>query len=658
MAINTTTDLNVVGTSQLVDESVTTDKLDGQAVTAAKIHTGAVTEAKIADDAVTAAKIATGAVGATELASASVGTAKIDSGAATSGQFLKATGSGGASFASVEGSAVASTGATNGQVLTANGSGGATFAASASSGALSISTATAAFSTAAAGTAAFAYQTGAANAAGIGVSIGGSTFMTITNNNNYSASTRVLRTWDIGNTTQVASVTLSPVAAGTTIVDQIGGAGFAAGTSFVVKENLGSGGTWTNYLRKFTRGGTNSWNTTLATFSLTGNQSEYFGPFGGYPDTSPHWSQTLGAWYGGDYRAIAMATATTGGAGTVSIWLVNDVSGSAYSAPFGTASSTISAFTYCTVFVPDNSGTPTAGTIHAWGRVQNSGNTASVYRYCKYTAGSASITAASTADNTLFGASDSPDWAIWDSTNEQILLANRFGIRALDRTGGTVLWRTPANAQGRIADMQYGSRHLLLMGAGGQDAPVEQHYDLQTGWSIGGYGRLGVRKFGSPSPAMVPYGMLAIQDSTSNYAPSPLVGVGSATHFLTNNQASNGTVYQYPLAGIARVQIAGTSSASYRQLNVDLLSPSFGIISFDAPNSYEIANGPSVFDAYDRNMYLGINTTLIAPGTAIIYANVANTFGTESSTLTNLGTAGFLTLGGTATVQVRTVTMA
>jgi hypothetical protein len=455
-------------------------------------------------------------------------------------------------------------------------------------------------------------------------------------------------------------VTLSPVASGSTIVDQIGGAGFAAGTSFVVKENLGSGGTWTNYLRKFTRDATNSWNTTLATFSLTGNQSEYLGPFGGDSgaDTSPHWSQTLGAWYGGDYRNTAMATATTGGAGTVSIWLANDVSGSAYSAPFGTASSAGAAFTYCTVFVPDNSGTPTAGTIHAWGVVRNAGNTGVVYRYCKYTAGSASITAASTADNTLFGESDAPKWAIWDSANAQILLASNIGIRALDRTGGTVLWRTPANAQTRVENMRTSSRHLLNMGAGAQDAPVEQHYDLQTGWSIGGNGRLGVRKFGSPSPAMVPHGMLAIQDSASNNAPSPLVGVGSATHFLTNNTTSNGTVYQYPLAGIARVQIAGTSSASYRQLNVDLLSPSFGIISFDAPNSYEVANAPGGTQNFDRNIFTGITTTLIAPGTAIIYANVVNTFGTDSSTLTNLGTAGFLTLGGTATVQVRTVTMA
>ena len=563
--------------------------------------------------------------------------------------------------AKVHGTALDTTGATNGQVLTANGSGGATFAAVASSGALSLSTATATFSTASAGTAAFAYATGS-GAASIGVSCGGSTFMTISTHNNYSASSRTLYTWDIGNTTAIATVSLSPVSAGTTIVDQIGGAGFAAGTTFVVKENLGSGGTWTNYLRKFTRGGTNSWNTTLATFSLTGNQSEYLGPFGGMSgaDDSPHWSQTLGAWYGGDYRNTSQATATTGGAGTVSIWLVNDVSGSAYSAVFGTASSTRVGATYATVFVPDAVGTPTAGTIHAFGVVANATNTDSVYRYCKYTVGSASITAASTADNTLFTSFDSPLWAIWDSVNALILVGNSYGIYALDRTGGTVMWRTPPTAAARIVDLGVSSRSLINMGAGNDASPVEQHYDLQTGWSIGGNGRLGVRKFGSVGPAMVPHGMLAMGNSTSNNAPSPLVGVGSATHFLTNNEASNGTVYQYPLAGVARVQIAGTSSAAYRQLSPQMITPSWGIISFDAPNSFEVQSGASygLGGNYERNTYWGLNTTLIAPGTATIYANVANTWGANSSTLTNLGTATFLTRGGTATVETRTITMA
>lgn len=68
MAIEVTTDLNLVGTSQIVD--------------------GSVTSAKIADGSVTSSKISTGAVNISS----------INSGSATSGQILQANGSGGASF--------------------------------------------------------------------------------------------------------------------------------------------------------------------------------------------------------------------------------------------------------------------------------------------------------------------------------------------------------------------------------------------------------------------------------------------------------------------------------------------------------------------------------------------------------------------------------
>jgi hypothetical protein len=69
MAIEVTTDLNLVDTAQIVD--------------------GSVTSAKIADNAVVASKISAGAVG----------TAAISSGAATSGQILQANGSGAVTFA-------------------------------------------------------------------------------------------------------------------------------------------------------------------------------------------------------------------------------------------------------------------------------------------------------------------------------------------------------------------------------------------------------------------------------------------------------------------------------------------------------------------------------------------------------------------------------
>jgi len=79
MAIETTSDLSLVGTSQIVDGSVTS----------AKISAGAVGSAALADNAVVAAKIAAG----------SVGTVAISSGSATSGQILQANGSGAVTFA-------------------------------------------------------------------------------------------------------------------------------------------------------------------------------------------------------------------------------------------------------------------------------------------------------------------------------------------------------------------------------------------------------------------------------------------------------------------------------------------------------------------------------------------------------------------------------
>lgn len=89
MAIETTSDLSLVGTSQIVDGSVTS----------AKIGTGAVVAASIAAGAVGSAALASGAVGSAAIAAASVGTAAISSGAATSGQVLQANGSGAVAFA-------------------------------------------------------------------------------------------------------------------------------------------------------------------------------------------------------------------------------------------------------------------------------------------------------------------------------------------------------------------------------------------------------------------------------------------------------------------------------------------------------------------------------------------------------------------------------
>lgn len=118
MAIETTSDLSSVVSSQIVDGAVTSAKIGAGAVVAASIAAGAVGSAAIsagainsthiganavvsgdiAAGAVGSAALAAGAVVAAAIAAGAVGTAAISSGAATSGQILQANGSGAVTF--------------------------------------------------------------------------------------------------------------------------------------------------------------------------------------------------------------------------------------------------------------------------------------------------------------------------------------------------------------------------------------------------------------------------------------------------------------------------------------------------------------------------------------------------------------------------------
>jgi len=563
--------------------------------------------------------------------------------------------------AKVEGTALAATGVTDGYVLTANGSNGAAWEALASSGQFSVTYATATFSTAVGTTT--PYLTGSSSGiCSLGVGSGGSVFMTITNNNNYSAAARTARVFTLGNGTHTATTTISPVVAGTTIIDQIGGAGFRAGTTFAVKENYGSGGTHTVYLRKFTTGLTNSWNTTLMTIPLAGNLNEQAGPFGGKGEYNVKWAQELNAWYGGDYRFTNYGTATTGGAGTVSIWLVNDATGSAYSAPFGTASASQEAYTYCTVFVPDNVGTPTAGTIHAWGVVSDAGTYK--LRYCVYTVGSASITAVSTAVPDIFTrlseTRTTPSAAMWDADRQQILLwvGLQTGVIALDRTGGTVLWHTGPGSQMRLERLSNSTGRIVPNAEG----DVAHQYNVSSGMMLTTYsGRPVMFKYGAVGPSMIPFAPIQRNVDTNNYAPGYIVGAGSATDYLYNYGGA-GTVYSQKIAGIASVTVAGTASNAFRQISAQLYSPigPWNILSFDAQNGYEVAFGGTTQE--QQGMYpSGYH---IVPGTVSYKMNIvmdANATATDTGRFDfnpATGTAFYMTYGGTAKVIAQTTTMA
>lgn len=175
MAIETTSDLSSVVSSQIVDGAVTSAKIGTGAVVAASIAAGVVGSAALADNAVVAAKIAAGSVGSAALASGAVGSAAIfagsinsthiganavvsgdiaagavDSAALASGAVVSASIAAGAVGSAALASnavvaakiaasavgvvAISSGTATSGTLLTADGSGGASFSAAPAGG--------------------------------------------------------------------------------------------------------------------------------------------------------------------------------------------------------------------------------------------------------------------------------------------------------------------------------------------------------------------------------------------------------------------------------------------------------------------------------------------------------------------------------------------
>lgn len=169
MAIETTSDLSSVVSSQIVDGAVTSAKIADNAVVAAKIAAGAVGSAALASGAVVATSIAAGAVGSAALASSSVVAASIAAGAVGSAALANnavvsskiATGSVDSSIiadnavvaakianAAVGAVKISSGTATSGTLLTADGSGGVSFAAAPAGGGMVLISTVSAFASA------------------------------------------------------------------------------------------------------------------------------------------------------------------------------------------------------------------------------------------------------------------------------------------------------------------------------------------------------------------------------------------------------------------------------------------------------------------------------------------------------------------------------
>jgi len=99
MSIGVTNELTTVGTSQLVDGSVTSAKIAAGSVNSTHLGASSVGASQIIDSSVGSAELADNSVVSAKINAGAVNTAKIDSTGGSSSWVLTANGSGGATFA-------------------------------------------------------------------------------------------------------------------------------------------------------------------------------------------------------------------------------------------------------------------------------------------------------------------------------------------------------------------------------------------------------------------------------------------------------------------------------------------------------------------------------------------------------------------------------
>lgn len=560
--------------------------------------------------------------------------------------------------AKVHGTALDTTGATNGQVLTANGSGGATFAAAAGAGQLSTLTGSAAFSTAASGVLT-KYQISDTTSLPWTTLTGGGTVIIALCDTNADTGTHAIQSYYLGSTVIQGSSAVAQITAGTTQYNYPQGYGYASGTAFVIREAVKTTSPQQGYyLRKFNQTlGSNMWNATLinpAGNTLSTNYNSN-GPF--YQTTSSDstkYEASIGVWIGADWRLGSMGT-TDASLRVASVWVVNDASGSVYSATFGSAGVGTTgnhvARIRSVVYVP---GVGTAlGTVHAFGFVDNQP------RWCQYAVGSASITAMSTADgiSSMIAKTISADdirYSFYASSATAVGIydTNLDAYVFLDRTLGTVLART-ANE----------SSFVVPYGSNGNDG----YFDLNTGWVAQNNSNVLNHRGTNANASHTTFGT-----TFAGSASYPMTaGAGSATTVVW--ASDGGVIASHPIAGIASVSI-GSASTGRMITFTDPTAP----VSISASSGYWIGNQMNsnavthTIDGLRRTPY--IPTFVLPAGASAVVTYRSRAFNRDNATTTSLttdrpsalstaitvgsGTATWITAGGSALMTADVITLA